>query len=181
MLVDLFLIFLASCLSALIGEGLSWLLIYRTESYQKLQSTIDKTTKKLEKKDAPTAAVRQKGKGKKMDRYEETLKTSNREMSFVRMKSMFAITITFVVLVGILNSLWDGKIVAKLPFEPVSIFRSLSHRNLPGTDFTDCSMIFFYILSSMSVRATLQKLLGVTPRSTPAMSWFTPPETSKRS
>lgn len=38
-------------------------------------------------------------------------------------------------------SRFDGKMVAKLPFTPFAIFRPLSHRNLPGEDFTDCSMV----------------------------------------
>ncbi len=47
---------------------------------------------------------------------------------------------------------FDGRVVAKLPFVPISWFQGLSHRNLPGTDYTDCSFIFLYILCTMSIR-----------------------------
>ena len=50
-----------------------------------------------------------------------------------------------------LNS-FDGKVVAKLPFEPITLLRGISHRNLMGSDYTDCSFIFLYILCTMSVR-----------------------------
>ena len=50
-----------------------------------------------------------------------------------------------------LNS-FDGKVVAKLPFEPIALLRGVSHRNLMGSDYTDCSFIFLYILCTMSVR-----------------------------
>jgi hypothetical protein len=47
---------------------------------------------------------------------------------------------------------FDGKIVAKLPFVPISFLQGISHRNLPGTDYTDCSFIFLYILCTMAIR-----------------------------
>ncbi len=58
---------------------------------------------------------------------------------------------------------FDGRVVAKLPFEPISLVRGLSHRNLNGEDYTDCSFLFLYILCTMSVRQNLQKILGVEP------------------
>jgi uncharacterized membrane protein (DUF106 family) len=39
--------------------------------------------------------------------------------------------------------------------------RSVTHRNIVGVDYTDCSMIFIYILSNISLRPIIQKLLGV--------------------
>lgn len=47
---------------------------------------------------------------------------------------------------------FDGRVVAKLPFHPISWIQGLSHRNLPGDDYTDCSFIFLYILCTMSIR-----------------------------
>ena len=49
-------------------------------------------------------------------------------------------------------SRFDGRVVAKLPFEPFSLLRGISHRNLMGSDATDCSFIFLYILCTMSIR-----------------------------
>lgn len=47
---------------------------------------------------------------------------------------------------------FDGRVVAKLPFIPLSYIQGLSHRNLLGEDYTDCSFIFLYILCTMSIR-----------------------------
>jgi hypothetical protein len=47
---------------------------------------------------------------------------------------------------------FDGRIVARLPFVPISWIQGLSHRNLPGDDYTECSFIFLYILCTMSIR-----------------------------
>ena len=77
------------------------------------------------------------------------------------------------------NTIFDGRVVAKLPFTPIywiQVFwekyllimelfmdflfpcfnyfacKGLSHRNLLGDDMTDCSFIFLYILCTMSIR-----------------------------
>ena len=47
---------------------------------------------------------------------------------------------------------FDGRVVAKLPFTPISWLQGISHRNLIGEDYTDCSFIFLYILCTMSIR-----------------------------
>ncbi|ROT81321.1 putative transmembrane and coiled-coil domain-containing protein 1 isoform X2 [Penaeus vannamei] len=60
-------------------------------------------------------------------------------------------------------SIFDGRVVAKLPFIPISWLQGLSHRNLMGDDYTDCSFIFLYILCTMSIRQNIQKLLGFAP------------------
>ncbi|CAF88296.1 unnamed protein product, partial [Tetraodon nigroviridis] len=58
---------------------------------------------------------------------------------------------------------FDGRVVAKLPFVPLSYIQGLSHRNLLGEDYTDCSFIFLYILCTMSIRQNIQKMLGLAP------------------
>ena len=78
----------------------------------------------------------------------------------IKMKSMVVIGFTFTALLGMFNTIFDGKVVAKLPFEPIALLRGISHRSLMGSDYTDCSFIFLYILYTMSVRENIIKLLG---------------------
>jgi hypothetical protein len=74
------------------------------------------------------------------------------------------------------NSIFDGKVVARLPFVPISWIQGLSHRNLQGSDFTECSFIFLYILCTMSIRQNVQKLLGFSPsRAASKQGLFAPP------
>ena len=98
-----------------------------------------------------------------MERDEERLKNTNRDLMMVKMKSMFAIGLVFTSLLSMFNSIFDGKVVAKLPFTPISWVQGLSHRNLMGEDYTDCSFIFLYILCTMSIRQNIQKALGFAP------------------
>ncbi|VDK17336.1 unnamed protein product [Anisakis simplex] len=100
---------------------------------------------------------------RKIEREEERLKATNRDMSMFKMKSMLAIGFAFTALLSTFSSLFEGRVVAKLPFTPISWIQGLSHRNLLGDDHTDCSFIFLYILCTMTIRQNLQKALGFAP------------------
>ncbi|KAJ8680877.1 hypothetical protein QAD02_016664 [Eretmocerus hayati] len=163
MWADTILILFISICTALLGEGLTWLMVYRTEKYQKLKAEVEKQSKKLEKRKEAHGDSLDKQQKKKIEREEERLKNNNRDLSLVKMKSMFAIGFAFTALLGMFNSIFDGRIVARLPFIPISWIQGLSHRNLPGDDYTECSFIFLYILCTMSIRQNIQKLLGFAP------------------
>eukprot|EP01018_Ginkgo_biloba_P018117 Gb_33770 [translate_table: standard] len=161
---DSLLILSISIASAFLCEGISWLLIYRTSSYKSLRSTIDRTTKKLETMKTNTpSSIAKKSKTKKMDRFENSLKESSRDLSFSKFKSGGVVAVVLIIVFGLLNSLFEGKPVAKLPFTPLPFIQKMSHRGLSGDDPTDCSMVFFYFLCSMSIRSNLQKFLGFAP------------------
>jgi len=161
---DPLIIVFISVFTALLGEGLTWALVYRTPKYQRLKMEVEKQSKKLEKKKETTNVdASDKAAKKKLEREEERLKVNNRDLSLVKMKSMLAIGFVFTALLSMFNSIFDGRVVAKLPFYPLSWFQGLSHRNLIGDDFTDCSFIFLYILCTMSIRQNMQKMLGFAP------------------
>ncbi len=164
MWADTLLILGISICTALLGEGFTWLLVYRTDKYQKLKLDIEKQTKRLEKKkEAHGDATLDRTQKRKIERDEERLKNTNRDLMLVKMKSMFAIGFAFTSLLSMFNNIFEGKVVAKLPFTPITWVQGLSHRNLLGEDFTDCSFIFLYILCTMSIRQNMQKLLGFAP------------------
>ncbi|CAB3410923.1 unnamed protein product [Caenorhabditis bovis] len=163
MLSDCILIICIAFGTALAGEGITWLLVYRSEQYKRLKADMDKKTKKLERKKQEVGETTDKNLKKKLEREEEKLKMTNRDMSMIKMKSMFAIGLAFTALLSTFNSIFDGRVVAKLPFTPISFIQGLSHRSLAGDDMTECSFIFLYILCTMTVRQNLQKILGFAP------------------
>ncbi|KAF3619596.1 hypothetical protein FXO38_32861 [Capsicum annuum] len=155
-----------SICTAIICEAISYLLIYRTTSYKQLKYSIDKASKKLEtmKTGEPTPSLTtKKSKTKKIDRVESSLKESTRDLSLFKFKSGFVVAFVLFMVFGFLNSLFEGKVVAKLPFVPFRLVQKMSHRGLPGDDMTDCSMAFLYFLCSISIRTNLQKFLGFAP------------------
>ncbi|XP_046997563.1 calcium load-activated calcium channel [Schistocerca americana] len=166
MWADTLLILFISVCTALLGEGLTWLMVYRTEKYQKLKAEVERQSKRLEKRKEAHGDSFDKQHKKKIEREEEKLKNNNRDLSLVKMKSVFAIGFAFTALLSMFNSIFDGRVVARLPFVPISWIQGLSHRNLPGDDYTECSFIFLYILCTMSIRQNIQKLLGFAPSRT---------------
>lgn len=157
-------------------------MVYRTEKYQKLKAEVEKQSKKREfaiilaalrkntcwrpfylsvekRKEAHGDSLDRQQK-KKIEREEERLKNNNRDLSLVKMKSMFAIGFAFTALLSMFNNIFDGRVVARLPFVPISWIQGLSHRNLPGDDYTECSFIFLYILCTMSIRQVSEPRLS---------------------
>ncbi|XP_042508237.1 calcium load-activated calcium channel-like [Macadamia integrifolia] len=168
-----------SICTAFLCEGISWILIYRTSSYKSLRSSIDKASKKLEimKTGDNKGGSSKKSKTKKIDRVETSLKESSRDLSLAKIKSGAVVALVLFVVFGLLNSLFDGTPVAKLPFSPAGFVQKMSHRGLPGNDPTDCSMAFLYFLCSISIRTNLQKFLGFSPpRGAPGAGLFPMPD-----
>ncbi|GAB2233099.1 hypothetical protein Droror1_Dr00002314 [Drosera rotundifolia] len=153
-------ILLTSLATSLLCELISYVLIYRTPSYTSLKSSIDKSSKKLQTlKQNPSNPKS----SKKHDRIETTLKDASRDLSMFKFKSGIVVAVVLFVVFGLLSSLFEGKVVGKLPFVPVRLVAKMSHRGLSGEDLTDCSMAFLYLLCSVSIRTNLQKFLGFAP------------------
>ena len=137
-------------------RNISGLLIYRTNSYKSLRSSIDKAAKKLEtiKTETPNSSSsssaakvkisNKKSKTKKIDRVETSLKESSRDLSLIKFKSGAVVALVLFIVFGLLNSLFEGKVVAKLPFKPFGIVMKMSHRGLHGDDVTNCLMPFLF-------------------------------------
>lgn len=180
MYADTLFIVSISVFTALLGEGLTWLLVYRTDTYKRLKGEVEKQSKRLEKTKENVGETADRSSKKKLERQEERLKNNNRDLSLVKMKSMFAIGFCFTALLSMFNSIFDGRVVAKLPFVPFSLIQNLSHRNLLGEDYTDCSFIFLYILCTMAIRQNIQKMLGFAPSraANSGGGFFTPPQAS---
>lgn len=163
MLYDSLLIILISISTALLGEGFTWLMVYRTEKYKRLNAEVEKQSKRLDKRKENAGELVDKSIKRKLGREEERLKAINRDLSMAKMKSMFFVGFAFTAILGMFNSIFHGRVVAKLPFIPFGFIQGLSHRNLPGEDLTDCSFIFLYVLCTMSIRSNVQKILGFAP------------------
>ena len=130
MFSDSVLIIFISMFTALLSEGFSWLLIYRTEKYKRLQSEVEKQTKKCNKLVSICSPIMnlfnvfdvvvvvstfqvekqkdtiEKNQKKKVERQEERLKTNSRELSVVKMKSMMTISFAFMALLSMFNSMY---------------------------------------------------------------------------
>merc|ERR1712130_1064869 len=120
-----------------------------------MKSELEKGAKKLEK-------MKKDIENRTDLKIEKRLKQSLKDLTACKTKSMMMIAVMTIFIMTSLNKYFSGKIVAKLPFTPFGFIKGLSHRGIEGDDFTDCSFIFLYILSNMSIRTSFQKICGFT-------------------
>jgi calcium load-activated calcium channel len=139
-----------------------------------LTKEIDATTKKIEQtKEKEDVVVDKKtAKKKKTSGLEQKLTTLQRDLTFMKFKSTILVTVLMVVTVSSMGNQFQGKPVARLPFEPFSLLTSISHRGLVGDDFTECSYIFIYVIVSYLIRGNIQKIFGF--ENNPKSSLFNP-------
>jgi predicted nucleic acid-binding Zn-ribbon protein len=84
MYADALLIVVISIITALLSEAITWVLVYRTDTYKRLKASIEKQSKRLEKKkEAVTDISKQGGQKRKLEKAEERLKSNNRDLSLV--------------------------------------------------------------------------------------------------
>lgn len=153
-----------SMLSAVLLEGLSWLLVYRTAAYRRLQSELERTNKKLAAmKAAPGGATTKGSKQKREARLEDNMKTASKELNAVRMKSALIFSAAMFFAYQMLNKRYGGIVVAKLPFHAPGLMHRLTHSGLEGDDFTDCAAPFLFVMGLMTSRQNLQKIMGWAP------------------
>lgn len=164
MLTDAFLVVLTALAACVIIEVVSWLLVYRTAGYKRIRDELDKASKKLEAMKQTSVAGKPAGKvNRKEKRLEENLKTSSRDLTAMRFKLGFITSAALLVLFNVVSTAWDGHVIAKLPFSPPGFMQNISHRGLMGTDATDCSAVFVYVMALAYFKANVAKLTGWGP------------------
>ena len=113
---------------------------------------------------------------KKLKRIEDDYNESIAEITKRHSPSAVFTSIVFIILYRVLSLEYEGKIVAVLPFQPWSLVRRMSLRSLDIADFAAlsedskvqhahqaCAFFFVYVLSTMSVKFIVNKLVGVQP------------------
>ncbi|GKT29888.1 putative multi-domain containing protein [Aduncisulcus paluster] len=148
----------ASIFTSVAAEFLSWLLIFRKQSYKDLEKDLEKYQKQYD-------SLVEKGiNSKKLEQQKEWY---NGKMTSVRtdlMKNqMFGMIITGVIMFitnKMIKGRFVGKVVAILPFEPPKLVSRLTHRGIKGNNMREIGHSFIFMLSSFSFKAALRMSLG---------------------
>jgi len=160
-------VILALCTN-LFAEFLTWLFIYRTKKYKENKKQMDLLNKKLEI-NKETVKGKNKQIEKKIKQQENELKILGFEMMKIKFISLIIIGLFTFFFISLFNGLFQGIVVAKIPFVPFKLLKGLSHRGILSNDLTDCSFTFLYVLCNVSFRPIIQKIIG-----------FAPPRTSNK-
>ncbi|KAI9222072.1 integral membrane protein DUF106-domain-containing protein [Blastocladiella britannica] len=130
-------------------EFVQYYFVLSTEAHKTSQAAADrvlanldvlKTSSKIEKKNTQ----------RQITSLEKQLTTIRAANSGLQMRAAFMSALILLIAFTQINSLYGGVAVAKLPFEPISVFRSMARRGLPDDAAPNaCSATFIYVLASM--------------------------------
>ena len=163
---------------AFFTEFVNWVLVYRLPGYKKnlkLSADINDQLETLKESLSVSSPSEAKKLKRKIKEKKAQLKTVGTAMSGTKIKSTFVMIMTTVAVFAILGSAYEGEIVLKLPFEPISFLRGMSHRGIETEDYYDCSFLFVYVLGNMCLRPAVTNFLGFEPPKGAQKSMWTPP------
>lgn len=96
-------------------------------------------------------------------------------MTFEGLKSNLLVAVVMIGAINTIGTYFQGVVVAVLPFEPFSLIRGMTHRNIAGEDFTQAAYLPIYIISAFIWRSNIKKFLGFEPPKA-AVTFFDPPK-----
>lgn len=102
-----------------------------------------------------------KGHTKKISSVEGQLKNLSQQMTFSSFKSHLIVGFLMIAVINIIGTYFSGQVVAMLPFEPFSLIRGLTHRNISGENFYEAAYLFPYILIAFIWRSNVKKIFGI--------------------
>jgi len=79
----------------------------------------------------------------------------------MKSKGMLWVALISLICIRIMYTNFEGVVIARLPFEPLSFVSGLTHYGLSGEDMHECSMTFIYVLMNLSVGNYTKKVLGL--------------------
>jgi len=164
-------------LLGLASEIILYLWCYSTPSFRTINASITRQSRKLETlKLASTFSAQPKS--KKAERLEKGMKQeATKELAVLKVKQTIVSVVGAVGMFFILNRLYSGQVIAKLPFEAAWPVSKVAHRTLDNPVANDCAVTFIYVLCQTGIRMNLQHFLSWGPsRPMQAMSAFQAPK-----
>jgi calcium load-activated calcium channel len=146
----------------LISELLAWFFVYRQQKYRTTLAEIRRLSRKADELRFTILSSASK-QYPVLNDVEAKLKTQTQTLQWMRMKASIFSYLFYILVVPWFNRLYEGVVVARLPFEPIFLFRSLTHHGLKEFNENDCSSVYLYVLFVAFFSTTLQKLLGYAP------------------
>ncbi|KAJ1887412.1 hypothetical protein LPJ66_009132 [Kickxella alabastrina] len=166
-----------SLVASATSEAISYFLVYRTEQFQQVKQKVQQSELKLEEEKSSTSG-NGKNRQRRIESIEAQLSAARSKASSLQMRNMFVVAVIQLGSVYLINWLYSGKSVGRLPFEPLKVFHSLTQRGLPeGSPSDACSATFVFVLGGLMFKALLDRYfqLGL-PKGNSLPKWVTNPE-----
>eukprot|EP00762_Andalucia_godoyi_P007705 ANDGO_07976.mRNA.1 Transmembrane and coiled-coil domain-containing protein 1 homolog len=162
-LEDIVTVFFLSGLGSFLNVYLEYLFVYSKPAFKQSWAEIEDCRSKIESVRAEMAkdAAHTTKYERRIADYEARIKHENQQQASLRMGTMLLTPVILIATMSVINSMYDGYVVARLPFVPFGFFQGITHRGLLGTDFTECSATYLYIVAALTWRPNWQKVFNV--------------------
>eukprot|EP01053_Blabericola_migrator_P000518 Blabericola_migrator_1__517@NODE_1126_length_5351_cov_323_551476_g768_i0_p3_GENE_NODE_1126_length_5351_cov_323_551476_g768_i0NODE_1126_length_5351_cov_323_551476_g768_i0_p3_ORF_typecomplete_len178_score31_92EMC3_TMCO1/PF01956_16/3e27Orthopox_A5L/PF06193_11/0_002PelG/PF16933_5/9_5e02PelG/PF16933_5/0_028_NODE_1126_length_5351_cov_323_551476_g768_i053586 len=150
-----------SAVISLISELIAWHWVYRKADYQEFARDI---TKKKSQIAEETKLYNQTGKkvhASRLKKHEQQYQRLMRDGTMKTVKAQLIPTLFAVACMPVVLPYLRGIVVAKLPFAPFWIFKSIAHQGLEEPEVHDCSAICIFFLAVSAFRAVMRKAMPV--------------------
>lgn len=137
---------------------LSYLLIFRTPTYQSLNESLIKNRKKLEEIEEKEEDNEKTAKKKK--RVQETIDSATKRIQILSMRYYFISYGLLFIMNRMIRSQFNGKIMARIPFEPFGLIASITHNGIENEDKQDANFQFIYWLGTTLFKEVLNRWFG---------------------
>ena len=151
---DLLSLLMYAIVAALISELISWFFVFSRVDIERIKDVHSKAGKRLEKKKEEVGAAGVgkeaskpdggKGKGKDKDskgankpdkklvQLEKEFEGANNALIAIKSRAMMFTGMIHLLTFFALKDSYEGMVLAKLPFQPLSWFHPITHRNIKG-------------------------------------------------
>ncbi|KAJ1642065.1 Calcium load-activated calcium channel [Coemansia erecta] len=166
-----------SLAASAVSEAITYALVYRTEQFRQVKAKVQQCEAKLEDEGRSTTG-NGKNKQRRIESIEAQLSTARAKASSLQLRSMLVVAVVQLGSIYLVNLMFSGVSVARLPFEPLGMFRGLIQRGLPeGSPDDACSATFVFVLGGLVFKAAIDRCfqLGL-PKSSALPKWVTNPE-----
>ncbi|KAJ2808836.1 hypothetical protein H4R20_000578 [Coemansia guatemalensis] len=166
-----------SLVTSSLSEAISYFLVYRTEEFQRLKTKVIQSERKLEDEKQATGGSG-KHRQRRIEGIETQLSSARSKASSIQLRNMLVVGLVQVASIYCVNSWYSGMVVGVLPFEPLAMFRGLTHRGLPeDSPANACSATFVFVLGGLMFKAMLDRYLQLgLPKGSSLPQWLTNPD-----
>ena len=82
------------------------------------------------------------------------------QLARLKWRANMAMVVIQLVLAWQIGSYSEGIVAGRLPFNPLGFVAAMTHRGLQSEDMQEVSLFCIFMLTQMSLRGTISKLLG---------------------
>jgi hypothetical protein len=151
---------LGSAISAsLVNLFLAWLLLFRSAAFRAEVASLEKAKhqkEELRREGDPDEKTR----AKKIKRVDDNISEISKRLTMKNMRYNLLSVVFLFIFNRLLRSFFQGTIVARLPFEPISFLTRVTHRGIETEDLRDGNFEFVYWLGTLLFRDLLTKWFG---------------------